>query len=106
MGGFLADELDEEYAAIGIIGYRISLNWPGIHEGPLDPPTAVDNASVLLRGLGEEYLLVDLAFPDAEEPFLASGEEFQVGNDRCVPGEHYQGLLFLDEAGAMEALGW
>jgi len=111
MGGHLDDVLGDAYAPIGLLAYDVSINWPGVMTGALNPPATDDNVATLLHELGHEYLLVDLAFPGADEPFLIPGEAYRIGTaqsgaDTLVPAEHYRGLFYLDESHAMEGLGW
>jgi len=111
MGGFLDDALGDLYAPIGLLAYQVSIDWPGMMSGPLDPPADENNVALMLHELGREYLLVDLEFPGAADPFLTPGETYrigtsQTGSDRLVPAEHYRGLFYLDESPAMDGLGW
>ena len=112
MGGHLDDALGDDYAPIGLLAYRVSIDWPGIYTGELDPPAGDDNVSRMLHDeLACDYLLVDLAFPGAATPFLEPGGVYrigtaQTGGDVLVPAEHYRGLFFLEESPMMDALAW
>ena len=112
MGTLLREALGERYFAIGLVGYRVSINWKGLHEGPIHVPT---EASVegRLHGIGKPYLLVDLALPGAAEPFFVPGLRYPMNlvdnfehEDAVVPREQFGALLFLDESPAMDALLW
>jgi erythromycin esterase len=111
MGGFLDDTLGDAYAPIGLLAYDISINWPGVMTGALNPPATDDNVAAMLHDLGHEYLLVDLEFPGTDEPFLIPGEPYRIGTaqsgaDTLIPAEHYRGLFYLDDSPAMVGLGW
>jgi len=113
LGTFLHEALGDDYLAIGLHAYNLSVNWEGLAIGPMEVPTD-ESLEGMLHALGRPALLVDLAFPDAESPFFASGEKYVAGifdnagglEVPIVPAEQYGAILFLDESPMMESLLW
>lgn len=111
MGVLLREQLGDAYAPIGLVGYSVSLNWPGVYVGEYPPPTGDDTIEVMLHHLCREALLVDLAFPDAAAPFFTPGETYGItetlaGTYPGVPADQFRALVFLDESPPMDALSW
>jgi erythromycin esterase-like protein len=108
MGSHLATDLGDDYFPIALIGYDVSINWPGVQQGPIPPPTQDNAVEVMLHGLERPYLLVDLAFPGAAAPFLTPGATYTFGGEAedLVPAEQYGGIVYLDSSPAMDALWW
>jgi len=102
MGTFLAERLGTRYAPIGIVGYEVSINWPGVGEGPLPVPTALDAVEVELHALGRPYLLVDLA----RNALFGPDERHELQGDRMVPADQFRGLVFLDVSPPMDSISW
>lgn len=102
MGTYLAEALGDHYITLGLIGYRVEIDWPGVGCG-LDDAYLWDNAlELLLHDLGEPYLFVDLDFRGSDRPFLQPGRRYQVGGRGVmVPRDHYDGFFFLDHSEAM-----
>jgi erythromycin esterase-like protein len=100
MGTFLAEELGDRYVSIGQIGYQVSIDWPGVHVGALDPAAAT-HVEGQLHELGRSFLLVTLG--ESPTPFLAPGSQFLQG-ERMVPGEQFDLAVFFDEVPAMRPL--
>ncbi len=111
MGTFLKTSVGDAYQPIGLVGYEVSINWPPTYVGPWPWPVPTDPqcVEVMLHGMGKAYLLVDLAFPGAPEPFLAQGVEHMLNHEYfslMVPADQYRALIFLDQSPAMESLLW
>jgi erythromycin esterase-like protein len=112
LGTFLRERRGDGYRALGILAYDTSINWPGIQVGPLPLPTGVDAVEVLLHGLGRPFLLVDLAFGGAADPFLTPGTLYRMHSgspeypDRLEPARQFHGLIYLDVSPGMEAVFW
>ena len=67
----------------------------------------------MLHGLGRDYLLVDLAFPGATDPFLDAGATYRllypmsasiVGVFDTVPGRNFRALVFLEDSEPFDPL--
>jgi erythromycin esterase len=108
MGSFLKDRLGDSYRPVGLVGYHVDINWPGTGCGPMALPTAPDAVELLLHGLGEPSLLVDLG----ATPFFVPGESYELGGEteglgsHMVPSRAFRALVYLDHTPAMEALFW
>ena len=109
MGTFLSERHGDNYRALGIIAYQTFMNWPGFGD-MLPTPTESNSIELMLHELGEPFLLVDLKFPGAEDPFFTPGEMYRSGSgsysDFLVPADQFHGLFFLEVSPAMEALFW
>jgi erythromycin esterase-like protein len=90
VGQFLSEQVD--YAAVGLVGYEVHTDWPGVD----DPPLPTDDRSLewLLHQYEFPYLAVDLS-PNDGNIFLDDGE-YIVSGQRMVPADQYEGLYFLD----------
>jgi hypothetical protein len=75
-----------DYVPIGLVGYRVGVSWPRYLVGEEPVPEGDSTVEVLLHDLGRWSLLVDLAFPGAQEPFRA--------------------LVFLDLSPRMSSILW
>ena len=113
MGTLLHQQLGDDYAPIGLVGYKVSINWPdtfpGIGECPL--PQGDNVVEVMLHNLDRNYLLVDLAFPGAENPFLLPEEPYGITEPfssptLCIPADQFRALVYLDVSPGMESLLW
>jgi erythromycin esterase len=108
MGSLLRERIGDDYQAVGLIGYDVEINWPGVGCGPLRHPSEL-SVEGRLHALGEPYLLVDLAFPGAAEPFLEPKLSYGLGTvtgARMVPAEQFRALLYLDHSPRMESTDW
>jgi hypothetical protein len=107
MGGFLRDALEDDYFALGLVGYEVWINWPWWYVGLLELPADELHVEHKLHlELGHEYLLVDLGFPGTDEPFLVDGGFYYVNNRWVIPADHFSALLYLDTSEMMDALLW
>ena len=106
MGSFLEDELGADYVPIGLLGYQVSMDWPPYNQGEAPLPTDPRDMAVMLHELGHDYLVVDLAFPGATDPFFEPGENYQIYEAQFEPAVLFRGLIFLDGAPAMTPLSW
>lgn len=111
-GTILRQQLGDEYIAIGLHAYQLAVNWEGVHQGDFQPHTDT-SLEGLLHALGQPGLLVDLAFPGAETPFLEPGKKYPAGilegvgeGVPVVPADQYRAILFLDNSPAMDPLMW
>jgi erythromycin esterase-like protein len=111
-GTILRQQLGDEYIAIGLHAYHLSVNWEGVRQGAFPPHTETSLEGVL-HSLGQPGLLVDLAFPGAETPFLEPGKKYPaaifegVGDGvPVVPADQYRAILFLDDSPGMDPLMW
>lgn len=91
VGQLLAQQVD--YAAVGLVGYEVNTDWPGVEDPPL--PTHAQSLEWMLHQYGFPYLAVDLS-PNDGETFLGDGEEYIITDSWMVPAEQYEGLFFLD----------
>ena len=91
VGQLLAQQVD--YAAVGLVGYEVSTDWPGVEDPPL--PTDEQSLEWMLHQYEFPYLAVDLS-PNDGAIFLDDGEEYIVSDSWMVPAEQYEGLFFLD----------
>jgi len=97
MGSHLEQALGDDYFAVGLVGYEVSVNWPGVGSGLLPLPEDPNQVEYRLHHeLGLAYLLVDLAFAGADEPFLVPGQQYVVNGFEGAPADHYGALLYLD----------
>jgi hypothetical protein len=104
MGTFLASALGGDYKAVGLAGYKVSINWPGVGTGELPPPTRADAVEVMLHELRTPFLFVDLAFGGVTDKFLKDGKVYELQGEEMVPNEQFDGLVFLDVSPMMEWL--
>lgn len=106
MGVHLEDALGADYKTVGLIAYEGFVDWPGVGCG-LNATAVEGSVEWLLRELGEPYLLVDLAFPGGDPPFLEPGRVYDLSwGGNFIPSEHFDGLLYMEEAEKMAPLGW
>ena len=113
MGTFLHEQLGDDYMAIGLHSYKLSVNWEGLYQGEFEPHTD-ESLEGLLHALERPMLLVDLAFPGAEAPFLEQGAKYPAGifdgaggaEFLVVPAQQYGAIIFIDESPMMDALMW
>ena len=71
------------------------------------PPLPDGGHGLAESRLGEPYLLVDLAFPGSDDPFLEPGRVYDVSwGANVVPAEYFDGLLYMEEADKMTPLAW
>ncbi|MBT3219295.1 MAG: erythromycin esterase family protein [Proteobacteria bacterium] len=105
MGTFLNEQMGVDYVPIGLGGYAVSINWPGIYTGEIVAPAHRD-VLTKLHALERDYLLVDFTFPGAEDPFLKPGKRYLLCAEEQVPAEQFRAFLFLDESPMMESLLW
>jgi erythromycin esterase len=97
MGSHLRQALGDSYFAIGLVGYAVSIQWPGVYSGLLPLPEDPNEVELMLhRDLGHAYLLVDLSFADADEPYLVTGRQYIVSGFWAVPADQYGALFYLD----------
>ena len=105
LGSFLGEALGEDYVAIALTGYRVSVNWPDVLTGPLDLPLHPASIEVRAHGLGLGSALIETRRSDVAEPFFVPGASYWMtsgtATDELVPAEQFDAVLYLDEAEAM-----
>jgi erythromycin esterase len=107
MGTYLRDDFGDAYFVLGLVGYDVSINWPGVGSGPLPPPPSPAHVEYLLHHeIERDFLLVDLDFGGTDEPFLLPGQLYALNHWALVPAEHFDALLYLDVSPPMDALLW
>ncbi len=107
MGSWLREALGEGYFALGLVGYYVEVDWPPFLGGLLTPPRGFLNVEYRLHyEIGRDYLLVDLAFPGTDEPFLRDLQTYTLNGWSLVPAEQFSALFYLDFSPAMDALRW
>lgn len=109
MGAYLKEALEESYLVIGLTGFEMEVDFPAAGMvGQLAPPSNDTHVEYRLKHeIGHEFLFVDLAFPGSDQPFLTPGEPYSVGLFfEMVPAEQLAGLVYLEQATAMDAFLW
>ena len=97
MGSHLELALGDDYFPVGLVGYDVSIDWPGVGSGLQPPPNDPNAVEYKLHfELGHPYLLLDLAFAGADDPFLVPGQHYLVNSFEAVPADHFGALLYLD----------
>lgn len=106
MGTQLRRRHGDDYEAFALVGYDVSINWPRVGVGPLDPPPAEAVESVL-HETGESHLLVDFArMADDPAALFDPRERTLLNGESMVPLDQYRGAVFLDVVEGMDALFW
>jgi erythromycin esterase len=104
LGSQLHEALGADYVAIGLTGYDISIDWPDVGCGPLDPPTDPNSVEVMLHRLGAPVLLVDLR---AQKPYFDPVTQYGFSfGQSLVPAQQFQALIDLETVPAMQPLDW
>jgi erythromycin esterase len=107
MGTFLEQELGDDYRAIGLTGYEVWVDWPGVAQGLLPLPSATNEVEYLLHTeIGRDVLFVDLAFGGSTSPFLAEDTAYVLNDGILVPATHWDALIHLEVSPAMSSLLW
>jgi erythromycin esterase len=106
MGTHLAQALGDDYLAIGLTGFDVEVNWPGVLEEPLPTPLP-SSVEAILHDLGGTAAIVDLAVAIAEGELFEPGRpyRFAVGGPQLI-GDQYDAVVYLDHSGPMDALYW
>jgi erythromycin esterase len=108
MGTVLKDELGDTYQAVALLGYAVEINWPDIGTGPTKLPTSETSLELMLHGLGEPHLFVDLDKATAGG-FIAADIKYQVGTpspELMAPAAQFRAAFFLDHSPPMDAIFW
>jgi erythromycin esterase len=108
MGTQLAGQLGPDYVAIGLTGWDVEINWPGVGCGPQKQQPAIGSVEASLHALGQPYLLVDLTtHGQTAAPFFAAGSSYGFAvNETLVPAAQWNALLYLDQSLPMNSLLW
>lgn len=104
MGSYLAQSLGTSYANLALVAHEVDIDWLRIGCGAADPPLP-DSVEELLHALGEPTLLVDLAFPGTQDPYIPPGRR-GLGYYVVDPPQLYNGVLYLDVSPKMTPLAW
>ncbi len=104
MGSYLAQGLGKSYVDLALAAHETDIDWPGVGCGPANPPFP-NSVEALLYALGEPTLLVDLAFPGTQDPYIPPGLH-RLGNLVMDPPQLYDGVLYLDVSPKMTPLAW
>jgi erythromycin esterase-like protein len=104
MGSYLAASLGKSYADIALVAHEVDIDWLRIGCGPADPPFP-GSVEEILHALGEPALLVDLAFPGTQDPYIPPGVR-GLGYYFVNPAQLYNGVLYLDVSPKMTPLAW
>lgn len=108
MGNYLSAALGSRYVAVAITASEVYTDWvPAGYCGlaNLAVPGAVTVEDVL-RGLGEEALLVDLDPRGSHPPLLEPGTAYGLADGVFVLAEGFDALLYLKTSPAMHPLAW
>lgn len=100
MGTFLSAMLGSKYFVVGLIGWQVSYDQPGLCGTGRQPASASLEAK--LHGLGEDHLLSD---PKVASPVFDPGTAMPVGGFLIVPQDHYDAFVFLEESPQMTPVG-
>ena len=107
MGSVLANDLGDAYAPIGLSGWDVEINWPGVGTGPTSTPASTDLEG-MLHALGPPLLLVDL-HDSGLAPFVAPGKAYGWGNPwtmGMVPADQWRAVVYFASSPPMKALFW
>ncbi|MES1211855.1 MAG: erythromycin esterase family protein, partial [Acidobacteriota bacterium] len=103
MGTFLDQELGKKYASIALASAVPSINWRGIGCGLFF--TFDDAIEKRLALLGEDFLLVDLSFKGARDPYIED-VVIWLGTRWSAPRRQFDALVYLAESPMMTPLRW
>ncbi len=107
MGTLLANELGNQYAAIGLVAHETSIDWFFLGPdacGPVDIYVGPGSVEEVLHNLGPGAGVLAELKPHA--PFLTPGAAYTVGSVSMVPAEQFDALLYLDVSPKMNPLAW
>jgi erythromycin esterase len=103
MGSHLAAALGRNYVSFALTAYETDIDYPQFGCGAVE--LRENTVEERLHGLGEEALLVDLAFPGTRAPYLPRGL-YSMGTDLLEPHRDYNGILYLEHSPKMHPLRW
>jgi len=103
MGSFLAAALRRDYVSFALGAYETEIDFPGLPCGAVE--RRENTVEERLHELGEDALLVDLAFPGTRNPFLPRGW-YNMGVDQVDPHRQYNGVLYMERSPKMHPLQW
>jgi erythromycin esterase len=103
MGSFLAAALRRDYLSFALGAYEAEIDYPQFGCGLVE--RRENSVEERLHGLGEEALLVDLAFPGTRTPYLPRGF-YNMGEDLLEPHRDYNGIFYLEHSPKMHPLVW
>lgn len=112
MGSVLSQDLGSAYAPIGLSGWNVEVDWPGVYaNGPTSSPGMSPQVfEWKLEQLGRPWLLVDLDDPGLGS-FLTPGAAYQYGNAPSgefllVPAAQFRAAIFFQTSPPMTGLDW
>lgn len=103
MGTYLDQELGKKYMNIALASAAPSINWRGVGCGPRS--ALADSIEKRLELLGEDFLLVDLSFKGARDPYIEDTEMW-LGTRWSAPRRQFDALVYLAESPMMTPLRW
>lgn len=103
MGSFLAAALGRNYVSLAQTAYVTEIDYPQFGCGPVE--RGENTVEERLYALGEQTLLVDLAFPGTRTPYLPRGL-YNMAIGLMEPHRHYNGILYLEHSPKMHPLRW
>lgn len=103
LGSFLARSLGRNYVTFGLTSYATEIDYPQYGCGLID--LRPNSAEEKFHELGEEALLIDLAFPGTKKPFLPRGI-YNVGPEPHDPHRNWNGMFYLAHSPKMNPLNW
>ncbi len=103
MGSILAAALRRDYVSFALGAYETEIDYPQFGCGPVVRPE--NTVEERLHELGENALLVDLAFPGTRDPYLPRGF-YDMNIGLMEPHRHYNGFLYLEHSPKMHPLQW
>ncbi len=114
MGTWLGEQLGDDYVAIALLAYEMSLNWPGVHVGPIPAQSGERAVERLLHELAPLHAPDAALFVDFDGPSFAPPARYSIGDDPetpeevplVLPRDHFRAAIYLDRAEAMRALLW
>jgi erythromycin esterase len=103
LGSHLAAALGRNYVNFGFTAHEAESPLLAVNCGTYVP----DSRSVeeRLYALGEETLLVDLAFPGTRSPYLRRGL-YPVGSETLEPHRNFTGMIYLERSDGMHSYEW
>ncbi|HKH47224.1 MAG TPA: erythromycin esterase family protein [Thermoanaerobaculia bacterium] len=103
MGSFLAAALRRDYVSFALGAYETEIDFPGLPCGAVE--RRENTVEERLHELGEDALLVDLAFPGTRDPYLPRGF-YNMGIDLLEPHREFNGIFYLEHSPKMHPLRW
>jgi erythromycin esterase-like protein len=101
-GTLLGQAYRERYRPIGLVGYKVGINW---FDGPeVAPFTSSLSIEKKLHENGVSPAFIDLTTP-ATAPLIPTDAVFSVGGEQMMPTKHFAGLVFIDAPAGASYIG-